>query len=80
MDGRFYDHAKVAKLRSDAGMTQEQLADELEVTPITISRVENGHSASPDLLARIARRFGKNLADLLYSHPLEEGKIFSLRT
>jgi transcriptional regulator with XRE-family HTH domain len=80
MDARFYDHAKVAKLREDAGLTQELLADELGVTPITISRVENGHSASPDLLARIARRFGKNLADILYSHPLDARKNFSLRT
>ncbi len=80
MDARFYDAEKVAKVREEAGLTQEQLAEEVGVTSITISRVENGRSASPELLARIAERFGVQLSDFLYPHPIESVKNFSLTT
>ncbi|HEX8773742.1 MAG TPA: helix-turn-helix transcriptional regulator [Pyrinomonadaceae bacterium] len=80
MDAKYYDHARVAKLRKDAGLTQQQLAEELGVTSVTISRVETGVAVSPLLLARIAQRLGHNLTDLLYDQPLAATQNIPART
>jgi len=44
---------ELRELRHLAGLTQQQLADQLEVTPGKISRIENGHLRTPDLRHRI---------------------------
>jgi transposase len=45
--------AQRRELRHQAGLTQQQLADRLDVTPGTISRIEHGQLRTPDLRHRI---------------------------
>jgi len=44
---------QLRELRHQAGLTQQQLADQLDVTPRTISRIEHGQLRTPDLRHRI---------------------------
>lgn len=44
---------QLRELRHQAGLTQQQLADQLDVTPGTISRIEHGQLRTPDLRHRI---------------------------
>lgn len=53
MNKQQYDFKKLKELRGKV-FTQEQLAKKLNVHPKTISRAENGESASFDLLWQIA--------------------------
>jgi len=50
---------KVRKVRKAANITQEELAEKVGATPVTISRIENGHAMPGGLLlvkmARILR-------------------------
>ncbi len=57
---------KLKKLRQNSGMTQEQLADLLDVTPQAISRWENG-SSMPDVvhLVSLANCFEVTLDELI---------------
>lgn len=61
-----YEHFKIGVLlrqvREDAGLTQEQLADQLHTKKSAISRIEN-HAADIRLstLARFATALGKRL-------------------
>ena len=57
---------KLKKLRQNSGMTQEQLADLLDVTPQAISRWENG-SSMPDVvhLVSLANCFDVTLDELI---------------
>ncbi|MBQ8186828.1 MAG: helix-turn-helix transcriptional regulator [Clostridia bacterium] len=57
---------RLKKLRQSSGMTQEQLADLLDVTPQAISRWENG-SSMPDVvhLVALANCFEVTLDELL---------------
>jgi transcriptional regulator with XRE-family HTH domain len=54
---------KIRRLREDAGMTQQQLADQIGTKPSAISRIEDadydGHSVS--LLARVAEALDMRL-------------------
>lgn len=77
MDGTKYNYEKVARLRREAGLTQEQLAEALGVTNVTISRVETGVAASFELLARIALKFGRCQTYFIYAQPQETAKNFS---
>lgn len=52
-------------LRKDAGMTQEELADQLKVSRQTISSLESGRYNPSILLAfRIARLFGRSIEEV----------------
>lgn len=55
----------LSRLRRAAGLSQEQLAEQLDVTRQTISKWEGGHS-TPDLekLQALARIFGVSLDEL----------------
>lgn len=56
---------KVAALRRERGITQEELADALEVSRRTISSIENGrYNPSLELAFRIARFFGLTIEEI----------------
>ena len=57
---------KLSRLRREKGLTQEQLAEMLGVSPPAVSKWENGHSY-PDitLLCPLARALGTNVDNLL---------------
>lgn len=60
----------ILALRRKAGLSQEQLAEQLEVTRQTISKWEGGHSV-PDLekLQAMCRLFGVTLDELTGTEP-----------
>ena len=60
----------ILALRRKAGLSQEQLAEQLEVTRQTISKWEGGHSV-PDLekLQAMCRIFGVTLDELTGTEP-----------
>lgn len=60
-----YKHETIRELRESAGMTQEELAERLNVHKVTVSRVETGAVCSFDLLCKIAVLFGKPWQDIL---------------
>jgi len=56
---------KIYKLRTDKGMSQEDLAGEAEVNRGYISRIENGHVAfSVSVLLKLADALGVEPEDL----------------
>lgn len=56
---------KLEELRKQNGITQEELADRLEVSRQTIGSLENGRYNPSILLAfKIARLFGVNIEEI----------------
>jgi len=62
--------ARIKQLRKERGLTQEQLADAVNVHWRTISNLER-NKAHPrsDLLARLARLFGTTIDNLMNGNP-----------
>lgn len=57
---------KIKKLREARRWTQEELANKVDVSRVTIGRIEIGHSRpSLDLLERLAKVFKVKVAELL---------------
>lgn len=79
MNAQDYDHKRLANARKAAGLTQDQLAEQLGVTSVTISRVETGVSASYGLLTRIATQLGRSVTEFLHEKSVED-KNFSPTT
>ena len=52
--------------RERASITQEQLAKAVGVSQSTISRIEKGGAANPDLAADIAKAVGLSELEILY--------------
>lgn len=64
---------RLEEFRKNTGITQEQLADMLEVSRQTISSLESGrYNPSIILAMRIARLFGKKVEDVFI---YEEGSL-----
>lgn len=62
---RLYESSPLARLRYDAGLTREQLANELDISLRTLQRIETGQSTPrPELAAKLARRFGVTAHEL----------------
>lgn len=66
MKGNLYDFRKLAILR-EAKFTQEEFAKKLEITVITLSRIENGHNASYEILMKICKELGVDSSKIFYS-------------
>lgn len=49
------------KAREDAGLTQRELANRVDVPQSTIARIERGNNTSVDTLSKIANALGKKL-------------------
>lgn len=64
MDKNHYDFHELAKIRKSVG-TQEEVAETLGVTTVTLSRAENGKSASFELLSAICNLGKRNVKDLI---------------
>lgn len=57
---------RLQKIRRERGWTQEQLAEAMNLQPVTLSRLETGDRAvSVSILADAARVLGVKLADIL---------------
>lgn len=58
---------KIQKLRKQAKITQEELADKLGISRVYIGYIEQGReSPSLKLLMKIARRFSVKVEDLFH--------------
>ena len=67
---KYYDQKKVGKrirnMRTEAGIKQIDLAEEMNISNDMLSRIENGKSTcAPDHLMYLCQRFGKT-ADYFY--------------
>jgi len=49
---------RLSRLREFACLTQDELAKKAEVSGVTISRIENGASASPAVARKLAKALG----------------------
>lgn len=57
----------ITKLRKDAKIRQEELAERVGITSSTLSKIENGEgSVKLDLLEKIAKIFQLDVVDLMY--------------
>lgn len=62
----YYDSIKVGsriqKTRKDSGLSQRELAEEMNISREMLSRIENGkNSCAPDQLMFLCRRFNKSM-------------------
>lgn len=65
--------------RKKAGLTQEQVAERIGLTPSSISQLENGiQGFSNTTLEALAWAYSCEPADLLGRNPLKEGKVVDL--
>ena len=69
---------KLIELRKKSGLSQEQLADKLDVTRQTISKWELGQT-SPDIdkLTKISKIFNVNMDELVGGEVIKEEEIFN---
>ena len=56
---------RIKKLRNERGITQKQAADDLEISPQTLSYYENGREASYDILIKMSKYYGVSVDYLL---------------
>ncbi len=64
--------------RKELGLTQEELAEKLEVSATHMGRVEKGSRPGLDLLTQLARELGLSLDGLLGVVPSENGTLRAL--
>lgn len=63
---------RIATLRKQSGLTQEQLADKLNITVTYLSKLETGtYGGSIDLLIEIAETFEVTLDYVVLGKPLD---------
>ena len=65
MTGEHYKNEMIEEKRKEAGLTQAQLAEKVNVHPLTIIRVEAGKVCSFELLYKIAEKLGQRWQDLM---------------
>jgi len=66
---------KLRELRTDAGLTQRQLATRADVTVNTVSELERGENENPELqtLVALAAALGRPVTDLFEEPAKSEG-------
>ena len=67
---------RIALLRKQHGLTQEQLAEKLNITVTYLSKLETGsYGGSIDLLIEIAEVFEVTLDFVVLGKPLDHGSV-----
>lgn len=66
MNGSLYNHRLLADVR-EAKYTQEQFAEILDVSVVTLSRMENGRNASYELILKACQLLDLDSSKILYS-------------
>ena len=67
MTSNDYDNTKLISFREDKKLTQQNVADSLNVSRFTIIRAEQGVSASWKLLQNLASFYGVSISELIKS-------------
>lgn len=74
----YYIADKIRQVRERAGITQEELADRLRVSPMTVHRIESGKRQLPvATLLRFSDTMGIPVSDLL---PCRESRLKHLES
>ena len=66
MKGHLYDYQFIAQVR-DAKYTQAEFSKLLKVNIVTLSRLENGHTASYELIMRACQMLDIDSAKIFHS-------------
>lgn len=66
MKGNLFDHEKLARLRKEK-YSQKVFADLVPIDTVSLSRIENGHSGSYEVILRICQLLGVDSKDIFYS-------------
>lgn len=66
MNGTLYDFKRLAGLRQ-AQFTQDKFAEQLNINIVTLSRLENGHNASHELILRACQLLDVDSNEIFYS-------------
>lgn len=66
MNARHYDHSKLKELRKSRDLTQDQVAEALNVDRQTIYRAEGGLTAGYDLLCDMCDLYGVSIISVIY--------------
>ncbi len=66
MQGNLYNFRQLASVR-EKKYTQEEFAKILEITVVTLSRMENGHNASYELILKACQKLDIDSGEILYS-------------
>jgi transcriptional regulator with XRE-family HTH domain len=72
MDSRHYDPDKLKELRERFGLTQEQVAEKLNIHKQSVYRAEAGRVASYELLCALSALYKTEVIGLLRRRPLAE--------
>lgn len=81
MTGTDYNSERLKKLREKQGLTQQEVADALEVNRQTVYRAEAGRLASYKLLCAFAVFYQVQVSSLLLPRPIsKKTPIFSSAT
>ena len=64
MNKKHYDNIKLAEMREKIGK-QKDVAERIGVSPVQLSRAENGKSASFELLSAVAGLANADVRDIL---------------
>ena len=67
---------RLKSAREAIGLSQQQVADQVELTCVAISQIESGHRAVSSLeLMRLSRLYGQDMANFLEERPVEQDAL-----
>ena len=67
---------RLKSAREAIGLTQQQVADQVELTCVAISQIESGHRAVSSLeLVRLSRLYGRDMVSFLEERPVEQDAL-----
>ena len=67
---------RLKNAREVIGLTQQRVADQVELTRVAISQIESGHRAVSSLeLMRLSRLYGQDMASFLEERPVEQDAL-----
>ena len=67
---------RLKSAREAIGLTQQRVADQVELTRVAISQIESGHRAVSSLeLMRLSRLYGQDMASFLEERPVEKDAL-----
>ncbi len=67
---------RLKRAREAIGLTQQRVADQVELTHVAISQIESGKRAVSSLeLMRLSRLYGRDMASFLEERPIEQDAL-----
>lgn len=67
---------RLKRVREAIGLTQQRVADQVELTRVAISQIESGHRAVSSIeLMCLSRLYGRDMASFLEERPVEQNAL-----